>query len=111
MDGESKKREKSQMLLGGKGDEIVDDQQVECEPDEGFSIGDDPASTEMGGVSITVKGIQDLTLSPPPIRKPIVRCRFHGGVVAYKVGCIPQSQCFNHSALLIAVYAPHKPHC
>lgn len=85
VDGKGKKKGKRQSLLGGNGDEVVDDANESTFMEDGLS------SMGERGVSVTKEAVQSLTLTPTLIRKPIVRCRFHDRVVTYKVCRIPLS--------------------
>jgi hypothetical protein len=108
VDDKGKKKGKGQSLLGGKGDEVVDDQQIEDEEDKGSFIEDGLFSIGERGVSITREDVQSLTLTPTPIRKPVVRCKFHDGIVTNKVCRIPLSPNSQPSAFYSTIYPPDE---
>ncbi|KAK0118579.1 hypothetical protein ONS95_007465 [Cadophora gregata] len=85
VDGQGKGTEKEnrQSLLGGEGDKGVDDQQIEENKDEIPFMEDFQPKVEECGTS--KEDGHRLALNPPQILKPVVRCRFHDGIVTYKV--------------------------
>ncbi|KAF8855031.1 hypothetical protein BDZ45DRAFT_596231 [Acephala macrosclerotiorum] len=83
--GKGKKKGRGQSLPGGKGDEVADNQQAEDKEDESPFMEDGLSSMGERGASVTREDVQSLTLTPTPIREPVVRCRFHDGIVTYKV--------------------------
>lgn len=105
VDAKGKKNGKRKPLLGRKKDEVVDDQQVEDDDDEDGSpfIEGGLSSMGKGGASITREDVQ----TPTPILKPVVRCRFHGGFVKYKVCPIPLSK-FTTLCLLFQPLSPRR---
>jgi hypothetical protein len=84
-DGKSKKEVKRQSLLGGSGDKVVDDQQKKGGEDESTSMEDCLSPIGDSGVSVAREDIQSGALASTPVPKPVVRCKFHGGAVKYKV--------------------------
>ena len=79
--GKGKERGSKQSLLGGEGDKAVDDRKIKKNKDESPFM-EDSLSVEEHGVS--KKDVYSLALTPTPILKPVIRCRFHDGVVTYK---------------------------
>jgi len=83
--GKSKEEGKRQSLLGGSGDKVVDDQQKKGEKDESSSMEECLSPIGDRRVSVAREDIQSGTLASTLVPKPVVRCKFHGGAVKYKV--------------------------